>query len=68
MKKYFFRLILILFGFIIICIGILLSYISLILIDTPEKSDTILGIILIVIATFMGGVGGILISKFKMLD
>lgn len=68
MKKYIYNLIILLLGLIVLLVAVSTFYISIVLIDTGTTSSIILGVLLIMVSTLIGGIGGLTISKFKLPD
>lgn len=68
MKKYIYNFIILLIGLIVLLVAVSTFYTSIVLIDTGTKCSIVLGILLTIVSTLVGGIGGILISKFKLLD
>lgn len=68
MKKYIYRAIIILLGLIVLIVAVFIFYTSLVLIEINTTSSILLGVLLIFASTLIGGIGGLIISKFKLLD
>lgn len=68
MKKYIYNIIILLIGIFVLLVAVSALYTSIVLIDTGTTCSILLGILLIIVSTLVGGIGGMLISKFKLLD